>query len=99
MKDRKNYRASFVLDMRSCPDSVDAISDKLREVIADLGGDVTEFKNLGQKTFERAIDKKYPCGEYLQFTFRAGPDVPAGIKEKLRLDKTVNRVFIESCRV
>jgi small subunit ribosomal protein S6 len=97
MKNRKIYRASFILDMRGGSESVDAISARLRNIVVDLGGDVKELKKLGQKTFERAVDKKYLCGEYVQIAFCAESSIPAAIREKLKLDRTVNRVFIENC--
>jgi small subunit ribosomal protein S6 len=83
--------------MRGYSESVDAVVGKLTGVVTDFGGDIRELKNLGQQIFARAIDKKYPGGEYVQITFEADSSVPAAIREKLRLDKTINRVFIESC--
>jgi small subunit ribosomal protein S6 len=76
---------------------METIFNKLSGIISDLGGEISDFKNLGQKTFEYAVDKKYLSGEYLQISFEADARAPASIREKLRLDKTINRVFIESC--
>ncbi|MDR3273784.1 MAG: 30S ribosomal protein S6 [Puniceicoccales bacterium] len=97
MKNKKNYRASFILDMRGCSEPIDAIFTKLRGIVTDFGGDIREFKALGQKTFERAVNKRYLSGEYVQIAFGADSSAPTAIREKLRLDKTINRVFIENC--
>jgi small subunit ribosomal protein S6 len=83
--------------MRGYTEPIDTIFAKLRDVVTGLGGNILDFKTLGQKVFERAVDKKYLAGEYVQITFETDPSVPAAIKEKLRLDKTINRIFIESC--
>jgi small subunit ribosomal protein S6 len=83
--------------MRGYSEPIDTVFDKLKGVVADFGGDIREFKNLGQQTFARATNRKYLSGEYVQITFEGDSGVPAAIREKLRLDKTINRVFIESC--
>ena len=81
--------------MSGTSDSLDTISNKLRDIIVNLGGNIGELKNLGMKDFRRAVNKKFPAGEYVQIFFSSDTNVPAGIKEKLKLDKTVNRTFIE----
>jgi ribosomal protein S6 len=83
--------------MRGYSEPIDTIFDKLKNVVTDFGGNIKEFKNLGQQVFARATDKKYLSGEYVQVAFEGDSSVPAAIMEKLRLDKTINRIFIESC--
>ncbi len=97
MEDKRNYRASFILDLRGYNDPLETIFDKLKNVISSLGGEINDFKNLGQKEFEYAVDRKYTSGMYVQLLFSALSNVPAAIKEKLKLDKTINRIFIEAC--
>lgn len=97
MENKKNYKASFILDLRGYADSIDTIFDKLKNMIVDLGGEISEFKNLGQKEFERVVDKKYTSGAYVQILFSGLTSMPRAIKEKLKLDKTINRIFIENC--
>lgn len=76
---------------------METIFDKLKTLIGELGGEINDFKNLGQKEFQYAVDKKYTSGTYIQILFSALSNVPAAIKEKLKLDKTINRIFIEAC--
>ncbi|MDR0595746.1 MAG: 30S ribosomal protein S6 [Puniceicoccales bacterium] len=97
MTNKKNYRVSFILDMRGYSEPVDTIFAKLKNTVTDVGGIIKDFKPLGQKVFERAVDKKFPSGEYVQIYLEGDSGVPAAIRGKLRLDKTINRVFIENC--
>lgn len=97
MDDKRNYRASFILDLRGYSDPMETIFDKLKNLISSLGGEISDFKDLGQREFQYAVDKKYTSGAYIQILFSALSNVPAAIKEKLKLDKTINRIFIEAC--
>ncbi|MDE6432538.1 MAG: 30S ribosomal protein S6 [Opitutales bacterium] len=97
MNNKRSYRASFILDLRGYSDPIETIFDKLKNIISGLGGEINDFKNLGQKEFQYAVDKKYTNGTYIQVLFSALSGVPAAIKEKLKLDKTINRIFIEVC--
>ncbi len=94
MENRK-YKASFILDMRNCTETIDDVTSKLQNVIVSLGGSVIDTKNLGQKSFEYVVDKKFPNGIYVQIDFESASGVPAALTEKLSLYKSVNRVFIE----
>lgn len=95
MDNQRKYKASFILDLRGYSDPMETIFDKLKNIITDLGGEIEDFKNLGQKEFQYVVDRKYPSGAYVQILFSALASVPAAIKEKLKLDKTINRIFIE----
>ncbi len=97
MNDKRNYRASFILDLRGYSDPMETIFDKLKNLIVSLGGEISDFRDLGQKDFQYAVDKKYTNGMYIQILFSSLSNVPAAIKEKLKLDKTINRIFIEAC--
>ncbi|MDR2779332.1 MAG: 30S ribosomal protein S6 [Puniceicoccales bacterium] len=94
----RKYTASFILDMRGCPDTVDAVMKRLSGIITDLGGKIEAAENLGQKNFERVVNKNFPSGMYVQFLFEGVPSIAEGIRAKLRLDKTINRLLIESTR-
>ena len=94
MENRK-YKASFILDMRSCTETIDDVISKLQSIIVGLGGSVMGTKNLGQKSFECVVDRKFPNGIYVQIDFESASSVPATVTEKLSLYKSVNRVLIE----
>jgi small subunit ribosomal protein S6 len=98
MNDEKEYAASFILDMRGCTETVDFIIQKLSRIIVDLGGQVSQVENLGQKNFERVANRKFSSGIYLKISFSGPSGVVEGIRSKLKLDKTINRILIESVR-
>ncbi len=97
MENKRNYKASFILDLRGYGEPIETIFDKLKNVISNLGGEIIDFSSLGRKDFKYAVDKKYTSGMYIQILFSALASVPKAIKEKLKLDKTINRIFIEVC--
>jgi ribosomal protein S6 len=46
--------------------------------------------------FARAADRRYTQGHYIEIFFESTGDVPSSLNEKLKLDKRVNRIFVES---
>ncbi len=92
----KSYKANFILDPRHIEGSIDAIIEGLKEVISTVGGSVTAVQNNGMIPFTRVTDKKMPQGQYIQIDFTSEPTAPAALKEKLKLDKKVNRIVIEA---
>ena len=93
---KRNYRASFILDNRGKEDSVDQIVDGLKKEIADVQGEVTAVENLGKKDFVRVTDRKFTSGAYVQMAFSAPAEAPAQLKERLRLNSSVYRTFVQS---
>lgn len=93
---KRNYRATFILDNRGKEESVDQILDGVKKVIVDLHGDVTAVENIGKKDFVRVTDKKLTSAAYVHVNFTAPADGPANLREKLRLNGSVYRTFIQS---
>jgi small subunit ribosomal protein S6 len=93
---KRNYRATFILDNRGKEESVDQLIDDVKKEIAAAQGDVTAVENLGKRDFVRVTDKKLTNGVYVQIAFSAPAEGPAQLKERLRLNSTVYRTFIES---
>ena len=93
---KRNYRASFILDNRGKEDSVDQIVDGLKKEITDIQGEVTAVENLGKKDFVRVTDRKFTSGAYVQVAFSAPAEAPAQLKERLRLNSSVYRTFVQS---
>jgi small subunit ribosomal protein S6 len=91
-----NYRATLILDMRGLTDSVETVVARLKTVLASVGAKVTREESLGQKDFVRVTDRKNPNGIYVQLYFDAPSSAPAAFREKLRLDRTVKRLFVQS---
>lgn len=96
MSSRNQYKATFILDTRNYDQPVATLVDKLKAVIEWASGVVKNVENLGQKDFARVTSKRLPAGTYVKFDFEALPTAPAAIKEKVRLDRNVNRVMVES---
>lgn len=92
----KRYRANFILDTRNYSESIENLINSIKENIESLGAKVTKVENLGTKEFIRVTDRRMPSGVYAQFTMDASPEVPNQLQEKFRLDKTVDRILVQS---
>lgn len=93
---KRNYRASFILDNRGKEDSIEQIIDGVKNEIAAIQGEVTAVENLGKKDFVRVTDRKMTSGAYVQVAFSAPAQAPAQLKERLRLNGSVYRTFVQS---
>src|ERR1044071_2192845 len=93
---KRNYRASFILDNRGREESIDQLIEGVKKVIAEVKGEVTSVENVGKKDFTRVTDKKFTGAHYVQINFSGPPDTPAHLREKLRLNNSVYRTFIQS---
>jgi small subunit ribosomal protein S6 len=91
-----NYKATFILDLRGTEDDSAKVLADLNEILASLGGEVADGEDLGLRDFARAADRRYTQGHYLEVNFSGPSSVPAQLQEKLRLDKRVNRIFVQS---
>jgi small subunit ribosomal protein S6 len=93
---KRNYRASFILDNRGKEDSIDQIIDGVKKEIAAVQGEVTGVESLGKKDFVRVTDRKFTSGAFVQVAFSAPAEAPAQLKERLRLNNSVYRTFVQS---
>ena len=93
---KRNYRASFILDNRGKEDSIDQILEGVKKEITAIEGEVTAVENLGKKDFVRVTDRKFTSGAYVQVAFSAPAEAPAQLKERLRLNGSVYRTFVQS---
>lgn len=93
---KRNYRATFILDTRGVEETVDQIIENVKQEIATVEGEVGDVENLGQRDFARVTNPKRPSGVYVQMYFTAPGSAPAALKERLRLNQTVYRTFVES---
>lgn len=92
----KHYRATIILDMRGHDESVEQIIEKLKGTLVAVDATATADKSLGQKAFVRVTDRKNPNGIYLQIHFNGPSTAPIAFREKLRLDRTIKRIFIQT---
>ena len=93
---KRNYRASFILDNRGKEDTIDQIIEGVKKEIAAVQGEVTAVENIGKKDFVRVTDRKFTSGAYVQVAFSAPAGAPAQLKERLRLNSSVYRTFVQS---
>ena len=93
---KRKYRASFILDNRGKEDSIDQILEGVKKEITAIEGEVTAVENLGKKDFVRVTDRKFTSGAYVQVAFSAPAEAPAQLKERLRLNGSVYRTFVQS---
>jgi small subunit ribosomal protein S6 len=92
----RNYRATFILDNRGKEETIDQIIEGVKKVIADVKGEVTAVENIGKKDFVRVTDKKLTSAAYVHVNFTGPAESPANLREKLRLNGSVYRTFIQS---
>jgi small subunit ribosomal protein S6 len=92
----RNYRATFILDNRGKEESIDQIVDGVKKVITEVKGEVTGVESVGKKDFARVTDKKLTGATYVHIAFTAPADAPAHLRERLRLNSSVYRTFIQS---
>ena len=93
---KRNYRASFILDNRGKEETIDQIVEGVKKVIAEVKGEVTGVENIGKKDFVRVTDKKLTGAHYVHINFSGPADAPQHLREKLRLNSSVYRTFIQS---
>ena len=93
---KRNYRATFILDNRGKEDSIDQIIEGVKKDIVAVDGEVSSVETLGRKDFARVTDRNLPGATYVQIAFAAPATGPAALKERLRLNSTVYRTFLQT---
>ena len=61
---KNNYKTTFILDLRESEDDSAKVLADLTEILASLGGAVTESEDLGMREFARAADRHFTKGHY-----------------------------------
>ncbi|MSU22290.1 MAG: 30S ribosomal protein S6 [Opitutus sp.] len=93
---KRNYRATFILDNRGKETTVDQIIDGVKKEITAVQGEVSAVENIGKKDFVRVTDRKHTGATYVHVSFAAPAAAPAQLIERLRLNSSVYRTFIQS---
>ena len=93
---KRNYRATFILDNRGKEESIDQLIDGVKKEIAAVQGDVSAVDNIGKKDFVRVTDKRLTGATYVHISFAAPAEAPAQLIERLRLNNSVYRTFVQS---
>jgi small subunit ribosomal protein S6 len=92
----RNYRATFILDTAGVEETVDQLIENLKQEIATCEGEAGDVENLGQRDFARVTNPKRPSGVYVQVNFTGPSTAPAALKDRLRLNQTVYRTYVET---
>ena len=93
---KNTYKATFILDLRESEDDSAKVISDLHELLKSIGGEPSDSEDLGMHEFARAANRRFTQGNYVEIYFEATSDLPLQLNEKLKLDKRVNRIFIES---
>lgn len=68
--------------------------NKVSDLLKELGAEVTNVDNIGHKDFVSGAVKRHAGDIFVLYDFSSGPDVPAQLEEKVRLDKTIKRLQV-----
>lgn len=93
---KRNYLATFILDNRGNADSIEQIIEGVKKDIVAVQGEVTAVENIGKKDFVRITDKKLTGATYVHVNFSAPSEGPSQLKERLRLNHSVYRTFVQA---
>ena len=57
--ENRNYKSTFILDLRATEDDVAKVTSDISDVLVALGASVDSTEELGLKEFNRAADKRF----------------------------------------
>ena len=92
---KRKYRASFIFDSRGIETSAETQIEHLTSVLESIGGEVEKVENLGRKDFARVTEHDHGGDVYLHIHYEGPPTATRELQERLRLDKSVKRVYVE----
>lgn len=92
---KRNYLATIVYDSRGADGSSDEMISKLSEIIRQIDGEVKKVDNQGSHDFAYPKSKDMTSGVFLQFDIESDSEMPTRLKDKLKLEKKVDRILIE----
>lgn len=87
------YEMMFIVKATMESDQVKATAENMKKVVSECGGNVTEYKELGEKKLAYAI-KKELNGYYFVMQFEATKEAEAELSRKAGLDENVLRHLI-----
>ncbi len=87
------YEMMFIVKATMESDQVKATAENMKKVVSELGGNVVEFKEQGEKKLAYPI-KKELNGYYFVMQFEASKEAEAELRRKAGLDENVLRHLI-----
>ena len=85
------YEGLFILDAAGKEEEVQAVVNRVKQIIESNGGVVASVQKMDQRTFARPTHKR-TSGYYVNIIFDAAPTVIQPLRAKLALEPNVFRV-------
>ena len=89
------YNSTIILDTRGSEESVDGLIESIKKDVAAVQGKVTSANNDGVRNFARVTNPKFVGSTYVSLTMEGPSTLPAALRERFRLNKTIYRLFVE----
>ena len=89
-KEHKIYETTFIVNATLDDAQIDAVIEKVKEVIVKNGGDVRSLEKWGRKRLAYTVDKKNN-GFYAFFEFKIPGDLIAKMDRHYQLDEQIIR--------
>ncbi len=87
------YEMMFIVKIANDEATISATAENLKSVITSMNGEISDFKDLGQKKLAYPI-KKQITGNYFVINFTADNELVAELDRKARIDENVIRHMI-----
>ena len=91
----RNYLATIVVDPRGAEGTNNEMIPKLSEAILQSEGEVLKVEEQGSIDFAYPQQKELVSGNFIQFEFKGSTNSPSLLREKLKLEKKVDRLIVE----
>lgn len=92
---QNKYRSTVILDTRGREESVDALIEGLKKEVSAVNGTVLTATSEGSRPFARVTDRNLSASTYVTMELQGPLSLPAALKERVRLNKVVHRLFIQ----
>lgn len=69
---------------------------ELKKELEALDAKVGEVEDLGTKEFVRFTDREFRSGIYVEVNFSSPATTPQAFRDRLRLNKAVDRVLVQT---
>ncbi len=89
----KVYETTFIINASLDDPQIDAVAEKVKDLIVKNGGEMMEFVKWGRKRFAYPI-KKRNNGFYIVMEFRAPGDIVSKLERHFHLDENVLRFIV-----
>ena len=87
------YEMMFIVKIAHDEATISATAENLKSVITGMNGEISDFKDLGQKKLAYPINKQI-TGNYFVINFTADNELVAELDRKARIDENVIRHMI-----